>query len=58
MALCDVWANGGEGGKELGELVLEAIEKKHFNYKQNYKYNYYLRNKVNKEQIKMIHKSI
>ena len=27
VALCDVWAHGGEGGRELGEAVLEALEK-------------------------------
>ena len=26
VALSEVWANGGEGGKELGEKVLEALE--------------------------------
>jgi formate--tetrahydrofolate ligase len=25
-ALVDVWANGGEGGKELGEMVIEAVK--------------------------------
>jgi formate--tetrahydrofolate ligase len=26
VALCDVWARGGEGGRELGEAVLAALE--------------------------------
>jgi len=26
VALCDVWAHGGEGGRELGAAVLEALE--------------------------------
>ncbi|WP_300386439.1 formate--tetrahydrofolate ligase [Clostridium sp.] len=27
VALCDVWAKGGEGGIDLGEIVLEEVEK-------------------------------
>ena len=36
VALCDVWAKGGEGGEELAKLVLEAIENNHEQYKPLY----------------------
>ena len=36
VALCDVWAKGGEGGEELAKLVLEAVETNHEQYKPLY----------------------
>ena len=36
VALCDVWAKGGEGGEELAKLVLEALENNHGHYKPLY----------------------
>ncbi len=36
VALCDVWANGGEGGKELANAVLAQIETKKSPYKPLY----------------------
>ena len=36
VALCDVWAKGGEGGEELAKLVLEAVENNHEQYKPLY----------------------
>lgn len=36
VALCDVWAKGGEGGEELAKLVLEALENNHDHYKPLY----------------------
>ena len=36
VALCDVWANGGEGGKELAEIVVEELEKEEDSYKPIY----------------------
>ncbi len=36
VALCDVWANGGQGGVELANLVVEEIEKGEDSYKPLY----------------------
>ncbi|MGN2339277.1 formate--tetrahydrofolate ligase [Clostridium cagae] len=36
VALSDVWAKGGDGGIELGEAVLDVIEKDKFNFKTLY----------------------
>jgi formate--tetrahydrofolate ligase len=36
VALCDVWANGGDGGIELAELVIDEIENKENNFKYLY----------------------
>jgi len=36
VALCDVWANGGEGGIELAKLVIAEIENKENNFKYLY----------------------
>lgn len=36
VALCDVWANGGEGGIELAKLVIDEIENKENNFKYLY----------------------
>lgn len=32
VALCDVWANGGEGGVELGNIVLDILENNNSNF--------------------------
>lgn len=36
VVLTDVWANGGEGGKELAQAVVETIEKKSSSFKVLY----------------------
>ncbi len=37
VALCDVWANGGAGGIELANLVIDEIENKENNFKYLYR---------------------
>ncbi len=37
VALCDVWANGGNGGIELANLVIDEIENKENDFKYLYK---------------------
>ncbi|WP_297487812.1 formate--tetrahydrofolate ligase [uncultured Cetobacterium sp.] len=32
VALCDVWAKGGEGGEELAEIILDKLSKNKDNY--------------------------
>ena len=36
VALCDVWANGGEGGVELGNIVLDILENNNSNFSPIY----------------------
>ncbi|GAA0079348.1 formate--tetrahydrofolate ligase [Clostridium sp. CTA-5] len=36
VALSDVWAKGGEGGRELGEIVLDILEKDNLDFKVIY----------------------
>ncbi|UUV17457.1 formate--tetrahydrofolate ligase [Fusobacteria bacterium ZRK30] len=36
VALCDVWANGGDGGIELAKLVIDEVENKENNFKYLY----------------------
>lgn len=36
VALCDVWARGGEGGTELAKLVVEAVQNNKEEYKPLY----------------------
>lgn len=36
VALCDVWANGGEGGIELAKLVVDAVDNNDKEYKPLY----------------------
>ncbi|MBW6411157.1 formate--tetrahydrofolate ligase [Clostridium weizhouense] len=36
VALSDVWAKGGEGGRELGEIVLDILEKDNSDFKVIY----------------------
>ncbi len=53
VALCDVWANGGDGGIELAELVIDEIENK----KNDFKYLYKTENTI-VEKIEKIVKNI
>ncbi|MCX7827793.1 MAG: formate--tetrahydrofolate ligase [Thermanaerothrix sp.] len=46
VALAEVWAKGGEGGLELADLVLKAIEGGS-NYKRLYDWNLPLKEKIN-----------
>jgi len=53
VALCDVWANGGKGGEELANLVINEIETK----ENNFKYLYDLESTI-EEKITTIVKNI
>ncbi|WP_252224260.1 formate--tetrahydrofolate ligase [Clostridium sp. ZBS2] len=53
VALSDVWAKGGDGGIELGEAVLDVIEKDKSNFKTLYDAN-----KTIEEKILIIAKEI
>ncbi len=53
VALCDVWAQGGEGGIELAKLVLNEVENKKSQYKPLYELS-----KSPKEKIETIVKEI
>lgn len=46
-ALCEVFAKGGEGGKELAECVLEELETKKAEYKPAYDVNDSIKDKIN-----------
>jgi len=48
VALCDVWANGGEGGIELAKLVINEIETKKNNFEYLYKTEDTIENKIEK----------
>ncbi len=48
VALCEVWAHGGEGGIELGKLVLESIEKSTTTYKPLYELELPIKDKIDK----------
>lgn len=48
VALCDVWAKGGEGGEELAKLVLEKIESGVDNYKPLYELEMPIKEKIEK----------
>lgn len=48
VALCEVWAHGGEGGAELGNLVIEAIEKSTSTYKPLYELELPIKDKIEK----------
>ncbi len=47
VALCDVWANGGEGGKELANLVIDQIETKENTFDYLYKTEDSIETKIN-----------
>lgn len=53
VALCDVWANGGDGGIELAELVIDEIENK----KNDFKYLYETEDSI-VEKVEKIVKNI
>jgi formate--tetrahydrofolate ligase len=46
VAFCDVWARGGAGGKELGELVIAALEQP-ADFRPVYEAEQSLRDKLN-----------
>ncbi len=48
VALCDVWAKGGEGGEELAKLVLKEIEKEEDNYTPLYNLDLPVAEKIEK----------
>lgn len=48
VALCDVWANGGAGGKELAEMVLAELEKEEDNYTPLYELDLPVADKIEK----------
>lgn len=47
VAFCDVWANGGEGGKELGTAILEALEEPS-NFQPSYEADMDIKTKLNR----------
>ena len=53
VALSEVWEKGGEGGEELGKLVLSHIEQGNTNYHQLYDWNQPV-----EEKVKIIAKEI
>ncbi|MCS5422661.1 MULTISPECIES: formate--tetrahydrofolate ligase [Psychrilyobacter] len=48
VALCDVWADGGDGGIELAKLVIDEIENKENNFKYLYKVEDSIEEKIEK----------
>ncbi|MEI6857109.1 formate--tetrahydrofolate ligase [Psychrilyobacter sp.] len=48
VALCDVWANGGDGGIELAKLVINEIETKENKFEYLYKTEDTIENKIEK----------
>lgn len=46
FALSEVWAKGGEGGKALGEKVMEVLNSKESNFKPIYDENDTIENKI------------
>lgn len=47
VALSDVWAKGGEGGLELGQIVVETLENEESNFKTIYDENESIEKKIN-----------
>lgn len=47
VALSDVWAKGGDGGLELGEIVCEILEKEEANFKPIYEVESSIEEKIN-----------
>lgn len=47
VAISDVWAKGGEGGKELAQKVLDTIENKPSNFKMLYDTKISVKDKMN-----------
>ncbi|MGL5278241.1 MAG: formate--tetrahydrofolate ligase [Cetobacterium sp.] len=48
VALCEVWAKGGEGGEELARLVLEKLEENNSKYKPLYNLDLPIKDKISK----------
>ncbi|MGL5208735.1 formate--tetrahydrofolate ligase [Cetobacterium sp.] len=48
VALCEVWAKGGEGGEELAKLVLEKLEETNTKYKPLYNLDLPIKDKISK----------
>ncbi|WP_418965038.1 formate--tetrahydrofolate ligase [Cetobacterium sp.] len=48
VALCEVWAKGGEGGEELAKLVLQKLEENKETYKPLYDLNLPIKDKISK----------
>ncbi|MBR8732466.1 Formate--tetrahydrofolate ligase [Fusobacterium necrophorum] len=48
VSLCEVWAKGGEGGMDLAEKVLRAIDKSSNEYKPFYDINLSVQEKIEK----------
>jgi len=48
VALCEVWAKGGQGGEELAKLVLNEIEKEEDDYKPLYDLELSIADKIEK----------
>jgi len=48
VALCDVWANGGDGGIELAKIVINEIETKENKFEYLYKTEDTIENKIEK----------
>ncbi|MGL4998686.1 MAG: formate--tetrahydrofolate ligase [Cetobacterium sp.] len=48
VALCEVWAKGGEGGEELAKLVLEKLDENKNEYKPLYELDLPIKDKISK----------
>ena len=48
VALCEVWAKGGEGGEELAQIVLEKLKENKDAYKPLYDLNLPIKEKITK----------
>lgn len=48
VSLCEVWAKGGEGGRDLAEKVVKTIEAVPSNFKVLYDHNLSIKEKINK----------
>ena len=48
VALCEVWAKGGEGGEELAKLVLQKLEENNTKYKPLYNLDLPIKDKISK----------
>jgi len=48
VALCEVWAKGGEGGEELAKLVLQKLKENNTKYKPLYNLDLPIKDKISK----------
>lgn len=48
VALCEVWAKGGEGGEELAKLVIKKLEENNSKYKPLYDLDMPIKDKITK----------